>query len=90
MSSDEEHSSSASEEEDTVTDLPEIDEEERAKIAARGGKRRFSVSSESASSVKYAQTHTHLRTRTHTHTAPHSAAVRIDAVWPRQCLLGSR
>ena len=52
MSSDE--ASSASEEEDDVVgEMPEIDEEERAKIAARGGKRRFSVSSESASSVKY-------------------------------------
>ncbi len=51
MSSDDEFSSN-SEEEDEVGDLPEIDEEERAKIAARGGKRRFSVSSESASSVK--------------------------------------
>ena len=51
MSSDEE-SSSHSEEEDEVGELPEIDEEEMRKIQERGGKRRFSVSSESASSVK--------------------------------------
>lgn len=53
MSSDEEYTNSE-EENDEIAELPEIDEEERAKIAARGGKRRFSVSSESASSVKYA------------------------------------
>ena len=50
MSSDEE-SSSHSEEEDEVGELPEIDEEEMRKIQERGGKRRFSVSSESARSV---------------------------------------
>ena len=94
MSSDEEQSSSASEEEDTVADLPEIDDEERAKIAARGGKRRFSVSSESASSVKYdarahprapAQAHPHLRTRTHA--APHSPAVGAGAVSQRPLIV---
>ena len=53
MSSDEEYANSE-EENDEIAELSEIDEEERAKIDARGGKRRFSVSSESASSVKYA------------------------------------
>eukprot|EP01046_Picozoa_sp_COSAG06_P057718 COSAG06_NODE_11345_length_1524_cov_1.063158_2_plen_75_part_00 len=39
MSSDEEYTNSE-EENDEIAELPEIDEEERAKIAARGGKRR--------------------------------------------------
>ena len=51
MSSDEDHSSSGSEEEDELGDLNTISDAEQLKIQQRTGKRRNSISAESTASV---------------------------------------